>query len=196
MKAKSIIALGLAAPVAGCTTTHMNGAYRPTATDVASKQEKRTFDEGSSWPMFWGLFNPGSFDVNEELTKQLRPDEELTSIEINDHISLGGFFLFICTGGIISHHTIELRGSTAITSRPPTGANVAPAPSKKTMRQGEGDNVSPAEPVRKDRSADYNEGFRDGVKDRGRVIVSGDGPVKPDRSSDYNEGYRDALQGR
>src|SRR3954470_24255265 len=77
-RTNTLLALGLAAalPVSGCATTHLGGAYRTTATDVSSKQEKRTLDEGSSIPLFWGLFEAGGYDANRELAKKLRPDEE------------------------------------------------------------------------------------------------------------------------
>jgi hypothetical protein len=248
-RTKSILAGGLSAALAlggtGCSVTHLGGAYRTAATDVSSKQEMRTLDDGSTFPLFWGLFEAGSYDANRELAKKLRPDEEITNLEIKERISVGGFFLWLITAGIVSHHTIEVRGVTAVSSRPPaepaTGAAAtptrerertivtpaAPAPAGYERervienRDGSGRVIerdrSPAPaggapgqvieretttpptgpiPIKANRSADYNEGYRDGARDQGRVVITGDGPVKSERSADYNEGYRDGVRGR
>jgi len=137
----------------------------------------------------------------------------VTHLEVRERLSVGGFFLWLVTAGIVSHHTIEIRGSTSVTSRPPaepaTGSAApvrekeretivtpsAPAPAGYREKTIERETVGPP-PIKTDRSADYNEGFRDGSRDKGKVEITGDGPVRPDRSADYNEGYRDALKGR
>jgi len=210
-RTKPTLAVLLAAslPVSGCTTTHLGGSYRTSATEISSKQEARTLDEGNSWPLFWGLFEAGSYDANRELAKKLRPDEEVTGLEVKERLSVGGFFLWLVTAGIVSHHTIEVRGSTTVHSRPPaepaTGAApvkeretivtpTPPAPAGYREKVTERDTTPP--PAKMDKSADYNEGFRDGYRDRGHVAITGDGPVKPDRSADYNQGYRDAVNGK
>jgi hypothetical protein len=212
-RTKTILALGLAAsfPAAGCATTHLGGAYRTSAVDLSAKQHMHTLDEGSSWPLFWGLFDAGSYDANRELAKKLRPDEEVTNLEVKERLSVGGFFLWLITGGIVSHHAIEVRGSTSVASRPPsepaTGAApvreretivtpAAPAPAGYKEKTIERDHTTGPVAPKKDRSADYNEGYRDGIRDRDHVTITGDGPIKADRSGDYNEGYRDAVQGR
>ncbi|HZV00921.1 MAG TPA: hypothetical protein VFF73_29670 [Planctomycetota bacterium] len=173
--------LAAALPAAGCATTHLSGEYRTSPTTVSMKEGMRTLDEGSAWPLFWGLFDAGSYDAGRELSKKLRPDEVVTSLEVKERLSVGGFFLWLITAGIVSHHTIEINGRTSVSSRPPA----EPA-------TGGG----PVAPARADKSGDWNEGYRDGLRDKGRVVITGDGPVKPDRSADYNEGYRDALNGR
>lgn len=218
-RTKSILAGGLCAGLAfsGCATTHLGGAYRTSATDVASKQEMRTLDEGSCIPLFWGLFEAGGYDANRELAKKLRPDEEITNLEIKERLSVGGFFLWLITAGIMSHHTIEVRGHTTVSSRAPaepaTGAvpttpapvreretivtPAAPAPAGYREKVVERDaNPSSVPPMKATRSADYNEGYREGLRDRGRVTITGDGPVKPERSGDFNEGYRDGIFSR
>src|SRR4051812_43641176 len=98
-RTKSILAGGLSTALAfsGCSVTHLGGAYRTTATDVSSKQDMRTLDEGSTIPLFWGLFDAGSYDANRELAKKLRPDEEITNLEIKERLSVGGFFLWLFT---------------------------------------------------------------------------------------------------
>src|SRR5262245_56192870 len=111
-RTKSVLAGGLSAALAfsGCATTYLGGAYRTQATDVVSQQPMRTLDEGSCIPLFWGLFVPGSYDAKHELAKKLRPDEEITDLQVKERLSVGGFFLWLITAGIVSHHTIEVRG--------------------------------------------------------------------------------------
>ncbi len=245
-RTKSILAGGLSAALAlggsGCSVTHLGGAYRTAANDVTSKQKMVTLDEGSTIPLFWGLFDAGSYDAKKELAKKLRPDEEITNLEIKERLSVGGFFLWLITAGIVSHHTIEVRGQTSVSSRPPaepaTGAAATPTKERERIitpaapapasyerervveeRDGTGrviererpttppstpsvierEKTTPPTgpmPIKGNKSADYNEGFRDGARDQGRVVITGDGPVKADRSADYNEGYRDGLRGR
>ena len=225
-RTKSVLAGGLSAALAfsGCATTHLGGAYRTAANEVSSKQDMRTLDEGSCVPLFWGLFTAGSYDAKKELGKKLRPDEEVTNLEVKERLSVGGFFLWLITAGLVSHHTIEIRGHTAVVSRPPAEPATGAVPSQPAppIRERERTIVTPAEPQpagaersriidrerdvpqtptgpapqKANKSADYNEGYREGFRDQGRVVITGDGPTKPERSADYNEGYRDGLRGR
>jgi hypothetical protein len=205
-RSKAALALTLAAsiPASGCATVHLGGIYRTKATDIVMKEPERTLDEGSTWPLFWGLFIAGSYDANRELAKKLRPDEEVAHLQVRERLSVGGIFLWLVTAGIVSHHTVEIRGATAVVSRPPaepaTGAAAAPAEREGvtpagTQPAGYHETTAPP-PLKSGKSADYNEGYRDGMRDKGRVEVTGDGPVRPDRSADYNGGYRDAIKGR
>lgn len=192
-KSSTFLALLLAAsmPLTGCATTYLGGEYRTKSTDLVRKEDKRTLAKGSEWLFFWGLFDTGRFNVQKELKNQLREDECVTDLEVKDRLSIGGFFLWIITAGIISHHTLVAKGQPSVINRPPadktTGAAPAPVRERETI-------IVPAAPVPagSGKSADYNEGYREGVKDRGSDMK--DRPVKTDRSGDYNDGYRDGLK--
>lgn len=185
-RTNSLLALVLAAsmPVTGCASTHLGGEYRTEATDIAKTEESRTLAKGNEWMFFWGLLDSGSFDLQSELKKQLREDECVTNLEIKDRLSVGGFFLWLITAGIISHHSIVAKGSPAVLNRP--------APEKSATGAVP---VAPAAPLPAGsaRSPDYNEGYREGVKDA-RSDVKDRPPTKTDRSTDYNDGYRDGLK--
>lgn len=194
-KTNTFLALILAAsmPLSGCATTYLGGEYRTKATDIVRKSDKQTLAKGSEWLFFWGLFDSGRFDLQKELKNQLREDEAVTDLEVKDRLSVGGFFLWVITAGIISHHTLVAKGHPAVVNRPPadrtgtTGA--APVRERETI-------IIPATPVpagsARDRSADYDAGLRDGQKERG--MDTKDRSIKSDRSQQYNDGYRDGLK--
>jgi hypothetical protein len=211
-KTNTFLALLLAAsmPLSGCASTYLGGEYRTKANDLARKSDKQTLAKGSEWLFFWGLLDTGRFNVQKELRNQLREDEAVTDLEIKDRLSVGGFFLWLITAGIISHHTLVAKGHPAVVNRPPTDrtgtTGAAPVRERETI-------VVPATPVpagsarepsdrdridrsdrmgRTDRSADYDAGFRDGQKDRG--MDTKDRSIKTDRSEQYNDGYRDGLK--
>jgi len=192
-RTNSLLALLLAAsmPVTGCATTYLGGEYRTKANDLARKEDKHTLAKGSEWLFFWGLFDTGRFNLQKELRNQLREDEAVTDLEVKDRLSVGGFFLWIITAGIISHHTLVAKGQPSVINRPapdrsPTSA--APTRERETI-------IVPATPVPagSGRSVDYNEGFRDGQRDRG-MDHKGTSTPRTDRSSEYNDGYRDGLK--
>jgi hypothetical protein len=190
----NLLALTLAAsmPVTGCATTYLGGEYRTKANELAHKQDKHTLAKGSEWLFFWGLLDSGKFNLQKELRNQLREDECVTDLEVKDRLSVGGFFLWIITAGIISHHTLVAKGHPAVINRPapePAGTSTAPR-ERETI-------IVPAAPVpagsgRADRSADYNEGFRDAQRDRASDVR--DRPMRSDRSGEYNDGYRDGIK--
>lgn len=171
---------------AGCTTTHLGGAYRTDSNDIASRRATRTLDEGSSWPLFWGLFPAGSYDVNHELAKMLRPDEVVTGLEVRERTSVGGFFLWLVTAGIVTHHTIEVRGSIAVVNRPAAGpATTRVTPARE--REREVIYYQPDAPP----GAEYDRGYRDAYRDR----TTGElGTHEGGRTSDYTEGYREGYR--
>jgi len=200
-KTNGLLTLLLAAsmmPVTGCATTYLGGEYRTKANDIAKKEDKHTLAKGNEWLFFWGLFDTGHFNLNKELRNQLREDECVTDLEVKDRLSIGGAFLWLITGGIVSHHRLVAKGHPSVINRPaPTPAvGSAPVRERETI-------VVPAAPapagydrgVKSDRSSDYNEGFRDAMKDRSSDHPSDiKGSAKTDRSVDYNEGYRDGLK--
>jgi hypothetical protein len=190
-RTNAYLALLLAASMpltTGCATTYLGGEYRTTAMDIAKKEDKRTLAKGSEWLFFWGLLDSGTFNLQKELRNQLREDEAVTDLEVKDRLSVGGFFLWLITAGIVSHHTLVAKGHPSVINRPPatpaTGAR-----EKETI-------IVPAAaapvPAGAARSADYNDGYRDGMKDRGTDLK--DRPTRTDRSADYNEGYREGLK--
>jgi hypothetical protein len=125
-------ALFLAAtlPVSGCSHTHLSGEYRPSpGTDIVHRNDERVIAEGSRWPFLWGLLDLGDFDLNLELQKAVRDSEAFTDLDIRERVSVGGVVLWILTVGIVSHHTVVVRGSPAELRHetPP-----APAPSPGT----------------------------------------------------------------
>jgi hypothetical protein len=190
-RTNAYLALLLAASMpltTGCATTYLGGEYRTTAMDIAKKEDKRTLAKGSEWLFFWGLLDSGSFNLQKELRNQLREDEAVTDLEVKDRLSVGGFFLWLITAGIVSHHTLVAKGHPSVINRP--------VPATGAVREKE-TIIVPAAPApagypRADRSADYNEGYRDGMKDRGTDLK--DRPTRTDRSADYSEGYRDGLK--
>src|SRR5437899_2546598 len=105
-RTNSLVALALAAsmPVTGCATTYLGGEYRTKANDIVRKEDKQTLAKGSEWLFFWGLVDTGHFNLNKELRNQLREDEAVSDLEIKDRLSVGGFFLWLITAGIVSHH--------------------------------------------------------------------------------------------
>jgi len=190
-RTNALIALVLAAslPVSGCATTYLGGEYRTKANDLAHKGDKHTLAKGNEWLFFWGLLDTGHFNLQKELRNQLREDECVTDLEVKDRLSIGGFFLWIITAGIVSHHTIVAKGHPAVISTPPperaTGA--APARERETI-------IVPAQPVPAGaaKSADYNEGYKEGLRDKTRA--EGDRTAPTGRSSDYMDGYRDGMK--
>ena len=132
----TVLALALAAsmPLQGCTTTHLAGEYRTKSNDLVRKEKKRTLAKGSNWLFFWGLLDTGHFDLQGKLSDQLRGDEVVTDLEVKDRLSVGGFFLFIITAGIVSHHALVAKGSPAISNRPPAEKGTATAPSPAPVR--------------------------------------------------------------
>jgi hypothetical protein len=201
-RTSSILALTLAAsmPLSGCATTYLGGEYRTKANDLARKHDKTTLAKGSEWLFFWGLLDTGRFNVQKELRNQLREDECVTDLEVKDRLSVGGFFLWLITAGIISHHSLIAKGHPAVINRPPTDRGTTGATTPTRERETI---IVPATPVpagsarddgmRRDRTPDYDEGFRDGQRDRGIDTRDRTSP-KTDRSGDYNDGYRDGLK--
>lgn len=99
----------------GCATTHLPGEYRPSPGPevAAEKHDRKTIATGSEWLFLWGLLDTGHFDVNEELRKNVRSNEAVTNLEVKDRLSVGGALLWIITAGIVSHHTIVVKGEPA-----------------------------------------------------------------------------------
>ena len=50
------------------------------------------------------------------------------NLEVKNKLSVGGFFLWLITGGIVSHHRLTARGQVALSERtaPPPMAPVTP----------------------------------------------------------------------
>lgn len=193
-RTNALLALLLAAsmPVSGCATTYLGGEYRTKTSDIARKEDKHTLAKGSEWLFFWGLLDTGRFNLEKELRNQLREDECVADLEVKDRLSIGGFFLWIITAGIISHHSLVAKGHPSVINRPAPATGVSgPVRERETI-------VVPAAPApagygRTDRSPDYSQGYKDGMRDRGSDIK--DRPAtRTDRSVDYNEGYRDGLK--
>lgn len=172
------LVLACAMPFAGCATTYLGGEYRTDAHSLAKKGETRTLAKGNEWMFFWGIFDSGHFDLNKELKSELREDECVTDLEITDHLSVGGVFLWIFTAGIISHHSIVATGATSVVNHP--ALVPAKEPATTTTPAGYG------------KSADYDAGYKDGIRDRD-VPVENRVP-RTDASSDYSDGYRDGLK--
>jgi len=67
----------------------------------------------------------------EKLKGQLRPDELIQDAEVRNHVSLPGALLWIVTAGIVSHHSVDLRGRIVTAKElppPPTPAERGAAP--------------------------------------------------------------------
>lgn len=114
----------------GCAKTTLQGLYRPQANDVAEHEEPRVLASGSEWVFLWGMVPTGDFDLNMEMERSLRENEGLTDVEVEDHLSIGGFFLWLVTAGIVSHHSVTATGQVVIVrdrAAPPT-PTPAPAP--------------------------------------------------------------------
>jgi hypothetical protein len=173
-RTKTLLAIVLAAsmPIAGCSATYLGGEYRTDATNIAKKGDPHTLAKGSEWMFFWGLFDSGHFDLNQELKSQLREDECITDLEIKDRLSVGGAFLWIFTLGIISHHSLIATGAPSVINRPAPAESTQPA----------GYNKSP----------DFDAGYKDGVRDR--ELPAESRVQRAGASSDYSEGYREGLK--
>jgi hypothetical protein len=186
-RTNAIVALAVAAamPVSGCATTHLSGMYQSKTTDVVRSEEKRTLAKGNDWLFFWGLVDTGSFNLDKEIENQLRSDECVTNLDIKDRLSVGGVLLWIITAGIVSHHSIVATGQPGVINRP---VGAAPVRERETIIVPA---PAPAGYPRSDKSADYNSGFRDGMKDREAGAMGG---PPTGHSKDYEEGYRDALK--
>ncbi|MEZ0231023.1 MAG: hypothetical protein ACAI25_20575 [Planctomycetota bacterium] len=191
-RTSSILALTLAAsmPLSGCATTYLGGEYRTKANELARKHDKTTLAEGSEWLFFWGLLDSGRFNVQKELRNQLREDECVTDLEVKDRLSVGGFFLWLITAGIISHHNLIAKGHPAVINRPPAEKTTGAAPTKERETI-----IVPAAPVPAGsaKTPDYDEGYRAGQRDRGMDTKDRAEP-RGDRSTNYNDGYRDGLK--
>lgn len=153
--------LAVAMPLAGCGTTHLGGEYRTKSHDLASKADRRTVSKGSEWLFFWGLLDTGQVHVDSDIEQHLRPDEVLTEVEVKDRLSVGGFFLWLFTAGIVSHHAIVVSGKPAVLKDDKT----ATAPVTKERETI----VVPAQPApagherEGDAAKDYRDGYRDGA---------------------------------
>jgi hypothetical protein len=109
-----VLVVGSAVSVAGCATTHVQGEFRPDAkSDITKKTDMQTLADGSNWPLFWGLVELGSNNVNDELSSHLHENEVITDMEVRQHLSLPGALLWIISAGIVSHHDIDVRGRIA-----------------------------------------------------------------------------------
>src|SRR5205823_3290957 len=85
---------------------------------IEKKSDKETLYKGSDWTLFWGIVNLGSNHPEDKLTSGLSENQVLTDLEVRDHISLPGALLWIVTGGIISHHDMDVRGRIATIKEP------------------------------------------------------------------------------
>jgi hypothetical protein len=129
MKRIRMTSLALAvAMTAGCSSTVLSGTYRPTAENVSELGEVEEVASGGQWLFFWGLLDSGTTDLREDMGKGLKGYESLVNIEVQNKLSVGGFFLWLFTAGIVSHHNINVRAQTALSERttPPPTAPVAP----------------------------------------------------------------------
>jgi hypothetical protein len=178
MRRSSIPLVALLLAVSGCATTNMSGEYRPHSSDeVTNKAEKRVLGKGGKFLFFWGLATTRDFDVDAALARQLRDNEVVTGIEIEDHLSIGGAFLWLITAGIVSHHSVVLEGSPA-ELKPPEKVTVyvhepappppAPAPAPPVPaghEKSKGESTTPAGAERHDDGSDYERGYREGLRD-------------------------------
>jgi len=111
--------LAFLVPAAGCATTHLAGEY-----SVVPRSETRatfaptTLARGSQWQFLWGLIDTGRFDLDQELKHHVRTDEVVTDLEIRERLSIGGFFLWLITAGIVSHHSLVAEGSVSKVKTP------------------------------------------------------------------------------
>jgi hypothetical protein len=121
-------ALALSLAVSGCASTHLSGTYRPSATNISDVSETDVVAKGGKWYFLWGMLDSGTFDVQEEMEKDLKPYESLVNLEVKDKLSVGGFFLWLITAGIVSHHRVTASGQVALSERPPAPPPPASAP--------------------------------------------------------------------
>jgi hypothetical protein len=108
-----LLAAGLAS---GCTSTHVGGAYWP-KTDLDDPGKPVVLADGSQWRFLWGLAGSGTLALDDELRRRVREDERVTHLELEDRLSVGGAFLWVMTGGVVSHHTLEASGVVAVVPR-------------------------------------------------------------------------------
>jgi hypothetical protein len=182
-RALKLLAVSLLA--AGCTTTHFEGSYRTEPTETTYSERMRTLDEGSSWPLFWGLFPAGSYAADRELARFLRPDETVTHLEIRERTSVGGVFLWIVTLGLVTHHTIEVRGEVAVVSRPP--AEPAAIHEKRPVEKERATTAPPPESS----SDAYDRGYRAGYRERSTGETA-EPEAEPTR--EYQQGFKEGLK--
>jgi hypothetical protein len=190
-KMNAFLATAMAAtlPVAGCATTHLSGDYSPHASgEISRRTERRLLAKGNEWLFFWGLLDSGSFDLDKELRSQLREDEVVTNLDVEDRLSVGGAFLWIITAGIVSHHSIVAEGEPAVVRAPAEKSAAGAVHERETIIV-----PAPPQPAGLPHSADYSEGLRDGQRDAA-AGVSSENKARMERSADYLEGYRDGLK--
>ncbi|HZU96786.1 MAG TPA: hypothetical protein VFF73_08855 [Planctomycetota bacterium] len=128
------VLLGAALSAAGCATTHLAGEYNPGSQVPLDKPHKieeshaepTTLATGHDWVLFWGIVELQSTDMDKKIKGQLRSDEMIKDPEVRNHISLGGALLWIVTAGIVSHHSVDFRGTVVAARELPPPA--APAP--------------------------------------------------------------------
>ncbi len=119
------LALSLAGLVSatGCATAHMRGEYAPQSLprggEVTNSSELNTLAEGHDWVLLWGIVELASSDLDDDVRAKLRPDVVLTDVQVRNHVSLPGVFLWIATAGLVSHHDLDLRGRIATVKEEP-----------------------------------------------------------------------------
>jgi len=124
----------------GCATAHLKGEYSPQylpsnqAKEITGTSEKSTLAKGHDWVLFWGLCEIASTDMGKKVRQRLRPDEIITDTEVRNHVSLPGVLLWIVTGGLVSHHHLDLRGRVAyVKEKPLPQAQATPVERERTI---------------------------------------------------------------